>query len=278
MIKIRPAEDVVKWVSAHLPTWHGRAAERTEKDRFAGHYVKRSGIWSELKPFFVETQIQKCAYCESLLGSNGMHWQVEHYRPKARVVSWQPKEPLGFTDQPSSDRGYYLLAYNANNYLASCGSCNGPKHDYFPVLGKRQLDTTDASALASELPLLINPIDAKDDDPEDLIEFFGPIPTARYLDGISRLRAQATIELLNLVQDRLVYDRCTLIVIAWGAYQDRDDEGKRGQAAQDFLAAAAERRIAHSNCVRSFLRLCETNQGEARDFFNLAHKIVSRLS
>ncbi len=219
--------------------------------------------------------MKKCAYCESYLSSSGTEWEVEHYRPKATVVSWQSPQAPDFKDQPDSEYGYYRLAYNPANYLGACGSCNGPKRNYFPVLTRRQLTTTDSQELAREKPLLINPLDPNDPDPEELIEFYGPTPRPRSReDGPSRLRALATIELLRLWDEKRTHDRCVHIWGAWESYRKRNHDADYELAAQEFVDAVKARRIAFSSCLNSFLLLCETSPVEAREIADYARKVT----
>ena len=109
----------------------------------------RQQIWSELKWHLFDLFYGKCAYCESkpLAVTSG---DVEHYRPKAKVsgdANW-PGDP----EHP----GYYWLAYDINNLLPSCESCNRNfgKMNRFPVNGQH---ARDEASLASEEPLLLNP-------------------------------------------------------------------------------------------------------------------------
>lgn len=289
MIKIRTSSaDIAKQVSERLPTWKTRAHERMVQDIEAGHHVSRSReIWSEIKSFFSDAQLKKCAYCESTLGekkprgekgtlgATGVRWQVDHYRPEDRVDVWRPsseesrsKEFSDFADQPAPALGgYYWLAYDISNYVGSCESCNNYKHCYFPVRTERQLTISDSAVLTSEEPLLINPIDAADDNPEELIEFYGPIPWPVQQTGPARQRALATIEILRLaLRDDLLIERSQQIFGAWFAYEHREDPGKDGVLAREFLAKVAEGSEPHCNCIRSFLRLCASNPDEAYEF------------
>lgn len=123
----------------------------------------------------------KCGYCEDFMGNVKIEgkpnwdWQIEHYRPKARV----------FEDPTHS--GYYWLAYECTNFLIVCPVCNGlrRKGDKFPIaIGTTRLTDshfiennslqTDICSLfhpifQNEKPLLINPIV---DKPKDFLQFF----------------------------------------------------------------------------------------------------------
>src|SRR5262245_40916138 len=70
---------------------------------------------------------KKCAYCESsLLTAPG---DLENFRPKATVSDEEGK---------SVSEGYWWLAYDWNNLLLSCGTCNRlHKRNRFPIAGPR---------------------------------------------------------------------------------------------------------------------------------------------
>lgn len=280
LIKIRTSSaDLVNQVAEQVPRWKRLASEHTSDNMTAGHHVHQSSnIWSLVKDAFKSAQLYKCAYCESGLGKRGIRWQIEHYRPKARVDVWKSAlTDFGdFTDQPpSADGGYYLLAYDIGNYLASCESCNNPKHNYFPVREGRQQATADSSVLALEQPLIINPIDAHDEDPEELIEFDGPIPRpAARLTCPARQRALATIEVLNLEREDLVLERSGLIFDVWLAFQTQNAPDKRGEIAKKFLERLDDDGGPHRNCMRSFLRLCGSNPGRAAALAEAATELI----
>lgn len=89
-----------------------------------------------------------CAFC----GRELIDWQVEHFRPKAEVA--------GETDHT----GYFWLAYEVSNYLASCGTCNGAiKRNHFPLAVGSVRATAEAPDLTLETPLLcasgLDPLD-----------------------------------------------------------------------------------------------------------------------
>lgn len=104
----------------------------------------RSTHWKLLKRHLFELFGGKCAYCEAI-ATHVSAGDVEHYRPKKRVKE-DPEHP-----------GYYWLAYEAENLLPACESCNraSGKMSQFPVEpGTR---ATDPSELGEERPLLLNP-------------------------------------------------------------------------------------------------------------------------
>lgn len=75
-----------------------------------------SNIWSKSKEQLLKESANKCAYCEVPLKAVA-YGDVEHYRPKSI---------------------YWWLAYNYENYLASCTLCNQAfKKDHFPLLSQK---------------------------------------------------------------------------------------------------------------------------------------------
>ena len=75
-----------------------------------------SSIWGKSKAQLLKESSNKCAYCEAPLKAVA-YGDVEHYRPKSI---------------------YWWLAYNYENYLASCTLCNQAfKKDHFPLLDNK---------------------------------------------------------------------------------------------------------------------------------------------
>lgn len=109
---------------------------------------------------------KKCAYCESSYGQ--LHpVEVEHYRPKGRVMG-DDGNPVE-VDHPVKGHirhpGYYWLAYDWANLFPSCIDCNrarrhgtdkakAGKADRFPVDGFRAIGPGDEK---KERALLLNP-------------------------------------------------------------------------------------------------------------------------
>ncbi|WP_199084350.1 hypothetical protein [Bosea sp. ASV33] len=123
-------------------------------------------IYKKYMSYLIALFDEKCAYCETNITSN-QPGDVEHYRPKGRVVDENLK-PVPFThptrgamDHP----GYYWLAYDWDNLLPSCTDCNrrrfhgedegaAGKADRFPISGPRACAPGQE---AGEEPLLIDP-------------------------------------------------------------------------------------------------------------------------
>ncbi|MCU0326640.1 MAG: HNH endonuclease [Spirosomaceae bacterium] len=143
----------------------------------------------------------KCAYCESDT-SAGAPFQVEHFRPKAKV------------EGATNHNGYYWLAYEWSNLTLGCSRCNNAKKNHFPINGTRisqpQIDAAtglptaqylnvDSAEFLNEQSILLNP---EVDTVENHIYF---LPNGR-IEGLDE-RGVKTIELLKLNRTRLVFWR-----------------------------------------------------------------------
>jgi len=137
-------------------------------------------LYKRFMAFLLEIFHGKCAYCEIALTTN-QPGDVEHYRPKGRVVDDDLKvvkvrydDDRGEIEHP----GYFWRAYDWDNLLPSCIDCNrrrnhltadgrlaAGKADRFPVKGfrARWADEEDR-----EEPLLVNP---SREDPATHFEF-----------------------------------------------------------------------------------------------------------
>ncbi len=141
--------------------------------------------WVDHKGDFSRAQRAKCAYCEMLLAADPRCGDMEHYRPKGRITrllddpnTWgaeekgtnlrDPNKPRN-TPPACAGKGYWWLAYEWQNYLLSCGTCNEKwKGNIFPIEGGHIRAPTRASC-ATERALLLNPYG--DVDPSDHLEF-----------------------------------------------------------------------------------------------------------
>jgi hypothetical protein len=116
----------------------------------------------------------RCVYCEQLITSN-QHGDIEHFRPKAAVQdeNWTPiaRHVAGIRE---THPGYFWLAYDWQNLLLSCISCNQVsvdrqwgKGNRFPVAGLHPWKHDDE---CDEQPLLLNPVE---DEPTDHFKLDG---------------------------------------------------------------------------------------------------------
>lgn len=115
------------------------SVQADEKPDFEPH------VWQDYKEHFARVQRGKCAYCEASALATGVG-DVDHFRPKGEVselgddpATWGRERPwLANVKKPKyhqvSDRGYWWLAYNWENWLLACERCNRAwKGSLFPV-------------------------------------------------------------------------------------------------------------------------------------------------
>lgn len=100
-------------VDSLVPIWRNRVLERTKIFIEHNGYIEECHLpdgtikklppfWSEIKAIFMDSQHDKCAFCETKLegGKPGtIHFAVEHYRPKKAVVIWPDKKSKGYDFQ-----------------------------------------------------------------------------------------------------------------------------------------------------------------------------------
>ena len=281
-------------IEQERPGWLARAASRTAAFKAAGKYEESSSIWSEVKSVYMRLQHGKCAYCERQLESEEIgkiEHDLEHFRPKKKAKPWRAnaelvQEGVSLT-QPvagSSDPGYHLLAYHAQNYCTSCKSCNSAlKRDYFPIEGPRNSSGEDPPAMGTEMPYLVNPVGNFDDSPEDLIGFNGLSPIAKAAAGFQRRRGLVTIKFFRLDDRRRKYlfrERAYLIVSLHSFLQHRDQNPGTavGDTYGDLVQTLLSESSPHSNCARSFNDLYVNRRQDADEIFQLAADYLQSIS
>jgi len=196
--------------------------------------VYRNSILLELKKVYHN----KCGYCETE-ESAGAPWQVEHYRPKAKVT------------EDADHKGYYWIAYEWSNLLLSCAICNNKKRNRFPIKGTRITNPVltasglpdDDSRLANsdffqnEKALLLHP---EIDTVEDFF-IFKPDGEIEALD--SSLRALETIKICDLNRSDLVFRRLRVLNKLFDAIQKELRELEDGKITIDRARHAIKRRF-----------------------------------
>ena len=183
--------------------------ERAAK-RLKGSDDVSEKLYKEQRQVFLDLFNGKCAYCEAKIILDQHKGDVEHYRPKGGVTDENDNDIL--IDDGNGGRrphpGYYWLAYDWRNLLPSCVACNRPgktgdrrvgKWNRFPVVGNHAW-TPDG--IASEQPLLLNPLLEEDDPDKHLV--FDP-ETGRIIGKTDR--GKATVAILDLNRDGLYEER-----------------------------------------------------------------------
>jgi hypothetical protein len=286
-------KDLNARIEAHKPGWSARAKERKEAFRKAGKFNEKKSIWSEIKPVYMTLQGEaKCIFCERKLESveKGTGEQaVEHFRPKGVITAWKGSAAIinagiNVTPPPADARGYFLLAYHPFNYTASCIPCNSAlKGSKFPILGKYDYLAEEPPKLASERPLLIYGVGDIDDDPEQLVEFYGVSPTPVAAKGYERHRAMVSIEFFALddlnIRKNLLRERAVVITALYPQLKGLTEGSKaRRRIAKQLVDGFTSAKSAHTNCARSFKRLFDTAPEEAQRVFELTAGLIETIS
>jgi hypothetical protein len=293
---ISPADQENR-IEVHRPGWLDRSRKKLaeilkkSKHRFPA-------LWSEIKDVYIILQESKCAFCERRLEGlphGRVDQDVEHFRPKGNVKPWKVSTALvaaGVTlAQPAGSKaepGYAHLAYHPLNYAMACKPCNSTlKRDYFPIAGSRQSSGKDPSMFAGERAYLIYPIGNVDEKPEDLIEFYGLSPRPRLKKGHGKLRGLVTIDFFKLdtgktraVRKTLMRGRAELIeklvfALRLKAKATSSAERKQYQEAIDRSTTPSSE---HTNCLRSFVRLYESNHAERETVYAGIMKYLDSVS
>lgn len=166
--------------------------DQTEYDAGAKTFSFDAALYRDptVKQALIAAQHGKCCFCERKIGGEG---DVEHFRPKASFC-----QGAGF---PLERPGYYWLAYEWDNLLLACSTCNQRfKKNYFPLVDPVRRAKNHRGDVAQEEPLFINPAE---EDPARLIGFRQEVA---YAIGGNR-RAKETIQTLGLNRENLSEER-----------------------------------------------------------------------
>jgi hypothetical protein len=288
--EIAPGE-LYQRIEKENPGWMAKAAVKTERNVKAASPTFPS-IWSQIKQVYIALQGSKCAFCEKWLEDEKIEHDVEHFRPKGKVKRCEVPASMksaGITiRQPASgvESGYRRLAYHPLNYVAACMTCNRVlKKSYFPIAGTRQPDASEPAACTAEKPFLIYPLSDIDQDPEELIEFHGLSPEAKVSSGFRRCRGLVTIWFFRLDDWRqrkeLNKDRAEFLEKLLWALRQRDRPTSSPNEMQEALQAIkrlTSKRFRHSNCLRSFSRLYESDRTEAEAIYAKVADFLKSIS
>lgn len=262
-------------VEQDTPGWINRAQSRTDSFRGEGRYKERNTIWREVKSVFMEIQGDgKCCFCERKLESGELgryELDIEHFRPKGKIKAWPVpqflrKTKISFTPPPTAGHGYYLLPYHLLNYTVACKPCNsGLKKSYFPIGGTYDLNGDDPRQMRAEQPWLLYPIGHVDVDPEEVISFYGILPQSISMEPVLRQRGLVTITFFGLDdvirRKRLMQERAMLIFCLLQQLKKAYDW--KDMNASAFVKSMLDEAAAHTNCVRSFVRLFRSDRAAA---------------
>lgn len=255
-------------IAAIDPRWKAKADARTQRFVNAGAYSEKSSIWSTTKPVYMKLQHYKCIFCERPFENErygNIEFDVEHFRPKSSIQAWpnptiHPVLNYAFPTGGAKDSGYYWLAYDIQNYAASCKVCNSAlKSNYFPIGGARGAALSSLGVLSAEQPYLCYPLGTLDEDPEDLLSFVGTIARPTETAGPRRRRGQIIIDFFDLNgREQLHRQRAQMISIV-GAPLQADHAGTATDVDRKVIAQLGNPSLPHASCLRSFKRLFDAD-------------------
>lgn len=255
-------------IAAIDPRWKAKADARTQKFVKSAAYSEKSSLWSTVKPVYMRAQWNKCIFCERQFENERygkIEFDVEHFRPKSSVEAWpsatvHPALSYPFATGAASANGYYWLAYDVENYAASCKACNSAlKSNYFPIASARGPATASVSALSGEMPLLCYPLGVLDDDPEELVSFVATIAKPRAADGHLRHRGQVIIDFFDLNGRDLLHRQRAQMISLFGGSLAAKHSGNASETDRQVLEQIDNPGLPHASCVRSFSRLFEAD-------------------
>lgn len=273
-------DDLKKEIQALKPTWLQKANARTKKLIQAGNFSESSSIWSEVKPVFILAQSNKCIFCERQFEDpeyGTIEYDVEHFRPKSSVKAWPNSSATQypFSTGKSSAKGYFWLAYDIENYAASCKNCNTPlKSNYFPIGGQRAKKLSTGKTLLNEKPFLCYPIGVADIDPEELVTFeiTTAVPVAK--SGDKRRRGQIIIDFFALNErEQLHRDRARMLLLI-GAYLEKQASGTAAPNVAKIVDKLIDGTMPHTACARAFKKLWAIDPVKAKIALSTCEKYV----
>ncbi len=200
MIKTKPRPETPATLGSRKVSnrKHALSQKANNGERILSSDFSSYSYWTEpdIKEALWDMHCGKCCYCERKRDMK-RESDVEHFRPKSEVAG---------EDHP----GYWWLAYEWDNYLLSCKTCNQTyKKCHFPLIPGSPRAQGPNDDLNSEKPVLIDP--AKE-DPERFIGFYWS--NAIFVKAIGLdddLRGYETVKLLGLNKGTLPEQRAEII-------------------------------------------------------------------
>ena len=143
-----------------------------------------------VKAALISAQYGKCCFCERIIREEG---EIEHFRPKGGVQ----QSKSGRLKKP----GYYWLAYDWDNLLWACSTCNQRyKQALFPLINPVRRAANHHQDVLHEVPLLIHPAQT---DPVPYVGFRQEIAYAKNGNRCGKV----SIEVLGLNRANLIEAR-----------------------------------------------------------------------
>lgn len=268
---------LIRRIDSEKPNWRKRAKVLTDEPFKQGTTELKAGIWSDIKAVYMRLQHNKCGYCERQFESERygkIEHDMEHFRPKGSVAQWPSTEiekerdiQVDFFTGDASDSGYLHLWHHPLNFLTSCKTCNTIfKSDFFPIEGPRNTAAKRPTRQNKEQALLVYPLGDFDEDPEDLIHFFGFLAMAKAPFGTRAYRrGLVIIDFFNLNRPTLQFQRAEIIKSMDIAFRlSQVGEASDRNLAMQTIELACSERAAHTACARAYRHLYETDPDEAK--------------
>jgi len=165
---------------------------------------KKAAVWKELKDWLLSLSNQKCWFSEAK--DCFQHWDVEHFRPKAKA------KELDGTER----EGYWWLSFVWKN-LRVCGRVgNVKKSTYFP-LGSAYCANSDSRDIDDEVPLFLDPAISADCALLSFNQFGDAVPVAG-ADRWSVKRVEVSVNQYELnfeklaLQRKTIWETCTALI------------------------------------------------------------------
>ena len=172
-------------LKAEQQEYYSRPVASRSQTRF--DYAKQSAkLFPQMRLALYHQFSHKCAYCETVADK----LDVELYRPRSVATN---------LDGRADEDHYWWLAFEWDNYLLACKSCNALKGSRFPVDGPRCAIGALGADLRAEKSLLLDPCF---DDPQASLLF---LEDGR-VSGTDT-KSQITIDVVGLNRTPLVADR-----------------------------------------------------------------------
>lgn len=198
-------------------------------------YAKQSSkLFPQIRPALYHQFSHKCAYCETIADK----LDVELFRPRTVATN---------LDGRADEDHYWWLAFEWDNYLLACKSCNALKGSRFPVDGPRCEIGSLGEILRAEKRLLLDPCL---DDPQQSLLY---LEDGR-VSGTDA-RAQVTIDVVGLNRSPLVADRKKSLTAFKAIAQDLTKPATFAKAAQKLrtlVSSAGEFAAMHRQFAKSF--------------------------
>lgn len=177
--------------------------------------VVANQIWTKHKVAFEKISSNKCWFSEAY--ATVSDFQIEHFRPKKRVLLITNKDEYIESRTENDNNGYWWLSYELENFRLVGGKPNQFKGTYFPLVYGSSIATPSNSSWKNEKSIFIDPCVEED---IKLITYDGVHPKESNpdVDSIEHIRARISINLFGLNINKLKNARSKVFEVAKNYY------------------------------------------------------------